>query len=483
MNPGKAGSRGPYEDMPDLLQVPGVNNSGGSTDDRRESNRLEKVRVSESDLSSQFKLAYRALMLVAKGNSEREAVQRAAASDPRLNGVKREALVLVLGIVSEQDVLDIGIQTVMPQEKIGLTARSLFRLAAYTVGRFGAKGQVRRMEHILRVISPIEHLPKLEFLIVSLLALDPIGRLSGLGDPERVALQTHNPVWWVNYCFRIFGRGEAIAMLSSKPRPRYLRVNPLRNRGRTTLPRELGVLVKRLTKVPSTSGVYTVAGPLSAFADFFSSGLLQMQDLASYLAVTAGDPRPGENILDLCAAPGAKTAAIAQKMKNRGTVVSVDYSPARMESWKREIHRLRVKIADPVIGDAARLGLCESFDLALVDPPCTGTGVFDRNPRMKWHLSPQSVDRYSILQRRFLESAAALSREDGRILYCTCSLTIEENEQVISAFLKAYPEFETRPILEHYGSPGLMGLTDCRRFYPHRDRTAGFFVARMQRTN
>lgn len=102
---------------------------------------------------------------------------------------------------------------------------------------------------------------------------------------------------------------------------------------------------------------------------------------------------------------------------------------------------------------------------------------------MKWHLSPQSIDRYSNLQRRILESAAALSSEDGRILYCTCSLTVEENEHVISGFLKSHPEFETRPILEKYGSPGLMGLADCRRFYPHRDRTAGYFIARLQRTN
>jgi 16S rRNA (cytosine967-C5)-methyltransferase len=208
-----------------------------------------------------------------------------------------------------------------------------------------------------------------------------------------------------------------------------------------------------------------------------------MQDLASYLAIEAANPMPGENVLDLCAAPGAKTAAIAQFMKNRGTIVSVDYSPARMKSWRREVRRLGVKIANPVISDASRLGLHDSFDLVVIDPPCSGTGVFDRNPRMKWHLSPQSVDRYSILQGRFLELAASLVGEEGRILYCTCSLTVEENEQVISAFLKSHPEFETRPILEHYGAPGLMGLVDCRRFYPHRDRTAGYFIARMQRTN
>lgn len=398
-----------------------------------------------------------------------------------MNNVKRKALALVVGTVSEQDVLDIHIQNLMPEQKIGTSDRCLFRLAAYAVRRLDSKAEVRRLEHILRAIAPIEVLPKLEFLIVNLLALDQLQPLSGLRDSERVALETHHPVWWVNYCFRVFGRDLAIAMLSSTPRPRYLRVNPLRNSGRMNLPKELRVLAKRLTKVLPTQGVYIVSDSLSDFARFFSSGLMQMQDLASYLAVTAGDPRPREKVLDLCAAPGAKTAAIAQKMKNRGTVVSVDYSPARMKGWKRETERLGVEIADPVIGDAARLGLRESFDLTLIDPPCTGTGVFDRNPRMKWHLSPQSIDRYSILQRRFLESAAALSSQDGRILYCTCSLTVEENEHVISGFLKSHPEFETRPVLEQYGSPGLMGLADCRRFYPHRDRTAGYFVARLQR--
>ena len=366
---------------------------------------------------------------------------------------------------------------------MGMNARCLFRLTAYAMLRYGAKGQTRRIEHSLRAIAPIDLLPKLEFFLGTLPALDPIRLLSGLRDSERVALATHHPVWWVTYCFRILGRSNAIALLSSRPRPRYLRVNPLKNRGRTTLPKELGVLAERLTRVPSTPGMYIVTGSSSAFAGFFSSGSFQMQDFASYLAIEAGSPKPGESVLDLCAAPGAKTAAIAQLMKNRGKIVSVDYSPARMKSWRREVHRLGVRIADPVISDASHLGLHDTFDLAVIDPPCTGTGVFDRNPRMKWHLSPESVGRYSILQRRFLESAVSLVGEEGRILYCTCSLTVEENEYVISSFLRSHPEFETRPILKQYGSPGLMGFTDCRRFYPHRDRTAGYFIARMQRTN
>jgi 16S rRNA (cytosine967-C5)-methyltransferase len=460
-----------------------VKNNVGPAHDLREVEDVKQLRRNDSDFSNQFKLAYRALLLVGRGASERDAVQRAADSDPRLTSVKREALALVLGTVSEQDVIDMIVRNAHPEEKMVISARCLFRLTTYAMLRLGANGPLRRIEHSLRAIAPIDLLPRLEFFLGSLPAFDPTQLLSGLRDSERVALETHHPVWWVAYCFRTLGRGDAVALLSSRPRPRYLRVNPLKNKGRTTLPKGLGVLTQRLGRVPSTRGVYTLTGSLSSFASYFSSGSFQMQDLASYLAIEAANPMPGEKVLDLCAAPGAKTTAIAQFMKNRGTIVSVDYSSTRMKSWRREVQRLGVKIADPVIGDASRLGLHDSFDLVVIDPPCAGTGVFDRNPRMKWHLSPQSVDRYSILQRRFLESAASLVSEEGRILYCTCSLTVEENEHVISSFLKSHPEFETRPILEQYGSSGLAGLADCRRFYPHRDRTAGYFIARMQQTN
>ena len=445
--------------------------------------KVDKVPGRDSDLTDQFRLAHRALILVSRGDSERIAVQHAVASDPQLTGVRGKGLALVLGTVNEQDLLDLFVQSVLPDDKLGISTRCLFRLTTYAMLRLIGKTSVGRIERGLRAIVPTDLLPKLEFFFGTLPGYDGSRFFSDLSDSKRIALETHHPGWWVDYCFRIFGRSDGVALLSTPPRPRYLRVNPLKNNGRTSLPKVLQTLADSLTKVPATPGIFTLRGSPSDFADFFKEGLFQVQDLASYLAVTAGDPKPRERVLDLCAAPGAKTAAAAQLMKNRGRIVSVDYSPGRMNAWRREVLRLGVEIADPVIGDAARLGLRESFDLAFVDPPCTGTGVFDRNPRMKWHLSAQSVDRYSSLQRRFLDSAACLVEKGGRILYCTCSLTTEENEDVVSTFLKSHPEFETRPVLERYGSAGLKGMADCRRFYPHRDRTAGYFIARMDRAN
>jgi len=151
-----------------------------------------------------------------------------------------------------------------------------------------------------------------------------------------------------------------------------------------------------------------------------------------------------------------------------------------MKSWKREIVRLGVRIAEPIICDGGSLCIHGPFDLILLDPPCSGTGVFDRNPGMRWHLVADSLAKYANIQLRLLDAAQAQLAENGRILYCTCSITLEENEAVVSSFLKTHPEFETQPILREYGSPGLRGMSDSRRFYPHRDKTAGYFVALMQ---
>jgi 16S rRNA (cytosine967-C5)-methyltransferase len=483
LTPSREPLTGVHDGSPVVSPQSVLKESAHDSYNRRRSMGTGEAHEQDFDLTDQLKLAHRALVLVSKGASEQKSVHQATISDPRLTGLKREALAMVLGTIREQNLLDLYLKNAFPDDNPGISARSLFRLTTYTFLRLNSKRKIRRIERGLKTIVPPDLLPKLELFLGTLPAYDESRFFSNLSDSERVALETKHSVWWVDYCFRMLGRSDAVRLLSSPPRHRYLRVNPLRNRGRTSLPRVLGSLAERLTRVPSTPIMYTLKGSFSAFAEFSKDGLLQMQDLASYLAVTAGAPEPRERVLDLCAAPGAKTAAIAQLMKNRGEIVSVDYSPVRMKSWKREVQRLGVQIAYPIIGDASRIGLRESFDLVIIDPPCTGTGVFDRNPRMKWHLSPQSVGRYSILQQRFLESAASLLEVDGRILYCTCSLTIEENENVVSTFLKSHPEFETRPVLERYGSPGLRGMTDCRRFYPHRDRTAGYFIARIERAN
>jgi 16S rRNA (cytosine967-C5)-methyltransferase len=439
------------------------------------------ISVPDSDLSKAVKLALQALPLVARGASERGAILHASLSGPSLATVKRKALSLVLETLNEQDLLDRLIGDALPDEKLGTKTLGVYRLAAHLILRAHDQESLRRIERTIRNVTPSEHLPSLQLLVGTLVMLDRNQQWSNLTDSEKIGLETHHPRWWVEYCFRLFGRGEAIGLLSAGQRPRYVRVNPLKNRGRTSLPLEVKPLAALLAKVGTDPSVYTINNPPSVLSKYFSRGLFQVQDLASFLAVRAADPRPGENVLDVCSAPGGKTATLAQFMKNRGRIVSLDYSWARMRNWQREVSRLGVRIAEPVVSDATSLAVRGKFSLVVIDPPCTGTGILDRNPSMKWHLTPELVERYSRIQQRILDSVWPLLAEEGRILYCTCSVTVEENENVVSTFLKSHPEFETRPILEGYGSPGLAGLADCRRLWPHRDRTAGYFIARMQR--
>jgi len=433
----------------------------------------------DSKLADRLALAREALLLVSQGKSERSAVSRIASTDPQLRHERSSALSLVIDTVSKLDLLDRAVQRTFPGYEFDKRSLSLFRLAAHMILADNANPKADEIRALRKISSGLEG-TRLEHLLGHLVARGPPNASSGMSETEQVGLRTHNPPWWVSYCFYHFGRQTGLKILSSPARPRYVRVNPLRNRGRISLPIELRKYSGQL--IEADSGIHLLTGSPSMLAKYFDKGLFQVQDFASFLAVKAADPAPGDDVLDLCAAPGGKTATMAQLMRNRGRIISVDYSMSRMVSWRSETERLGVKIASPLIGDSSNLGLNSDFDLVIVDPPCTGTGILDRNPRMKWHLSPKLVQKFSLLQSRMLEESSQYVRPGGRVLYCTCSLTLEENELVLSKFLSAHADFETRPILEDHGSPGLQGQDNCRRFYPHRDRTAGYFIARLERT-
>ncbi len=436
-----------------------------------------------SDPYPMLRIAAEALILVEKGSSERAAVAQAAGANPALREHRREALDLVLGTLTQLDTIDSCVQSASLKGRLNRRELALSRLVSHAVLSAPGRSPTPELVRAFRALAQGSFRPQLEYLLGVLFTLGPDQIFSGKVDVDRVAFRTHHPRWWVEYCFRLFGRSEALKLLAAGPRPRYVRVNPLRNKGRTGLPSKLKTLQMILKKVELAPDVFTLSDgeEITNLASFYSDGLFQVQDLASFLAVKAAEPRPGENVLDVCAAPGAKTAAMAQLMKNRGRILSLDYSLPRLMAWRKEMARLGVKIADPVVEDATRLVAVGSFDLVFVDPPCSGTGILDRNPRMKWRLSPKLIERYSHVQARILEESSKLAGPEGRILYCTCSLAVEENEMVVSDFLRNNPDFETTEILEGLGSPGLLGMKDARRFYPHRERTAGYFVVRLER--
>ena len=170
----------------------------------------------------------------------------------------------------------------------------------------------------------------------------------------------------------------------------------------------------------------------------FRDGDFYVQDPSTLMAVGLLDPRPGERVLDLCSAPGGKTLAIAERLRGAGTVVAHDAHPGRLELVRENARRLGavgVEIQpDPELG-----GPEVRFDRVLVDAPCSNTGVLRRRIELRWRLQPQEITRLAAEQLRLLGRAADRVRPGGVLVYSTCSLEPEENEQVIEAFLRDHP--------------------------------------------
>jgi 16S rRNA C967 or C1407 C5-methylase (RsmB/RsmF family) len=117
----------------------------------------------------------------------------------------------------------------------------------------------------------------------------------------------------------------------------------------------------------------------------------------------------------------------------------------------------------------------------VLDPPCTSTGTFGKTPGAKWRLTKRSILGMAKIQGEMIERCAECTREGGFLVYSTCSITVEENEMVIERFLKLHPEFKLTNIIPKIGSPGLRGLTECQRLYPHIHECNGFFVAKLMK--
>jgi 16S rRNA (cytosine967-C5)-methyltransferase len=330
-----------------------------------------------------------------------------------------------------------------------------------------------------RTLTEVE--PFLGLLLTRQLA--PI--LDGLSDEKRVSLQTFHPIWFVKYCFNLLGPSEATAFLegSVNPPPTYIRLNTLKASMEEILAKLAAEDVK-LEKVEPLKHAYKVTGtrqPLTR-SKSFQQGLFYIQDKASCYAAEVANPTPHMTVLDVCAAPGAKTTYLAQLMQNQGAIYSADYSARRMQTWQKEVARMGVEIAEPVIADARiSLPFAGEADIVILDPPCTSTGVFGKLPSAKWRLTPRSIERMADVQWQIINNCAEKVKAGGILTYATCSVTVEENEMIIERFLKEHQEFSLAEIKPRIGVPGLRGLAECQRLYPHIHQCNGFFIAKLQK--
>jgi 16S rRNA (cytosine967-C5)-methyltransferase len=305
---------------------------------------------------------------------------------------------------------------------------------------------------------------------------------SSVHDPiERVAVATSHPAWLIERWIKAFGaeQTEALARANNEPAPVAFRIV-------NAQAREME-LCERLRKsgaelIPSrvVSGAWRIARAGTLLAELVAAGQIYVQDEASQLVAEALGAQPGERVLDLCAAPGSKSTQIADRCHDSAIIVAGDLHQHRLRTvisaaklqGLRSIHCL-------ALDGLTTLPLADSsFDRVLVDAPCSGTGTLRRNPEIRWRISPDDIQDLAGRQKRLLFNAARVVQPGGRLVYSTCSVEPDENEQVVQAFLENKKTFRLGKLAL---ASSLITSSGAARTWPHREGTDGFFICALER--
>ena len=292
-------------------------------------------------------------------------------------------------------------------------------------------------------------------------------------DPlERAAVETSHPPKLIRRWAAAFGLEEAasFARANNDSAPAAFRVNTFKADPNALVEnlRAEGLSVTPSRVAPGAWRVEGGAGAGSTLRELAAEGLVYMQDEASQLVAHVLGAAPGELVLDACAAPGSKTTHVAALAGGRALVVAGDLYEHRLRVVAETCARLGVPgVALAAYNAEAALPFAaETFDRVLLDAPCTGTGTLRHNPEIRWRLSPENFRELPAVQSRILEEAARVLRRGGRLVYSTCSVEPEENEEVVAALLQSHPDFRQ---------------TQTERTWPHRDDVDGFFVAALEK--
>jgi 16S rRNA (cytosine967-C5)-methyltransferase len=288
------------------------------------------------------------------------------------------------------------------------------------------------------------------------------------------------PVWLAELWFAQLGAEQARALLahSNRAPESALRVNTLVAQ-RDELCTRLPVRVRAAAGLPE--GIVLEA-PFDPHASpLWRAGAIMPQSRASMLVSRVLAPRPGDRVLDLCAAPGAKTTHLAALMAGEGELVAIERHRGRARMLSQTCARMRAGWVQVRAADASQPVAAGPFGKVLVDPPCSGLGTLQSRPDIRWRASPESIAELSDLQARILAAGAAATAPGGTLVYSVCTISDAESEGVVRRFLGEHSEWSADDLGHAYpclrqapGSPYLQLLG-------HRDRTDGFFVARLRR--
>lgn len=315
-------------------------------------------------------------------------------------------------------------------------------------------------------------------------------------NSSTLATKYSMPEWLIERWLKNYGVDETLELLKfSTSEPRLvLRANEqaITTEGLLAILTNAGAKVTSSALVPSCLVLESKGDP--AKLPGYSEGMFSIQDDAAALIAKIVDPKPGETILDLCAAPGGKALFIAELMENSGRVIALDKQANRLELLKKNRQRLGLTNVEIVVADGRTYEQSQLVDRILIDAPCSSTGVLNRKTDLRYKLTPESLSTLSKLQFDLANNAAGLLKPGGVLVYATCSVEPEENDRMIDRFLSDNIDFKLDDLTPFVPQPFInaveksgstkRSLSDSLRsgklqILPSMMGLSGFFVARL----
>ena len=313
------------------------------------------------------------------------------------------------------------------------------------------------------------------------------------GDPlqlpsdsvQRLGTLHSYPDWIVQAWLDQLDLAETEQLCEWMNRPPHidLRINPLRTSldEVETAMQAAGVAVQRLPHLLQALRLLEPAGSIQKLPGF-QAGWWMVQDASAQLVSYLVDPQPGEFVIDACAAPGGKALHLAELMQDQGKIWACDRTASRLKKLTENAERLGIRSTEISIGDSRdQPQFVGKGDRVLLDAPCSGLGTLNRHADARWRQTPERVQELAVLQQELLAAAATWLKPDGALVYATCTLHPQENEQVISAFLAQHPDWQIEPPAPDSPAAAFVTPQGWVKVWPHRQQMDGFFMVRLKR--
>jgi len=305
---------------------------------------------------------------------------------------------------------------------------------------------------------------------------------SSITDPaEKAAVSTSHPAWLIERWASAIGLDEATAFAHANNEPAPVAFRVVQTRAtEAEICDQLRAEGSTLTPSLIASGAWRVTGAAKLLSELVATGAIYIQDEASQLVASALGAQKGEIILDLCAAPGSKASQIADEAGDAALIIAADVHPHRLRTLTETARLQGLTGIHCVALDGLRPLPFKNriFHRVLVDAPCSGTGTLRRNPEIRWRITPAAIEDLSRRQAQLLNNASQYVRPGGRLIYSTCSVEADENENVAQAFLENNEGFRSAELSV---DASLIVETGAARTWPHRDDTDGFFIRAFER--